>query len=160
MAEREQAPPTPLILVVDDDPDILHLLCLMLAREDTPLRVESASGGAEALAKTDKRCPDLVILDAMMPDIDGYEVCSRLRSNPPTATVPIVMLTALADGLSRRRGFEAGADDYLAKPFDRASLTALVRRTLHRSHGLTVVSREGARRPKPKLRPRPSAAAS
>jgi type IV pilus assembly protein PilB len=122
-------------LVVDDQADFRHLVSFTLEHSGLPLTVEAAASGAEALARAEANPPDLLVLDIMMPEIDGFEVCERLRSNVRTAFIPILMLTALDDSASKARGFLAGTDDYIAKPFARAELLARVRRLLERTYG-------------------------
>ena len=119
------------ILVVDDDRDSLKLIGLMLQRRGYQITV--AQTGAQALAKAETESPDLVILDVMMPDIDGYEVCRRLRVNPVTARLPIIMFTAKTQVTDKVAGFQAGADDYLTKPIHPAELTTRVEAMLLRS---------------------------
>jgi type IV pilus assembly protein PilB len=125
-------------LVVDDQPDFRRLLSFTLEHSGLPLSVETASGGPEALERVANDRPDVIILDVMMPDMDGFEVCERLRANVRTAFIPILMLTALDDSGSRARGFLAGTDDYISKPFARAELMARVRRLLERSYGTII----------------------
>jgi CheY-like chemotaxis protein/RNA polymerase subunit RPABC4/transcription elongation factor Spt4 len=125
----------PRILIVDDAPDLLALVGLTLRKISPDLQVETASSGEEALAKVEARRPHLIILDLMLPGMDGFEVCKRLRGDLKTALIPIVMLTALADADSRRLGNLAGTDDYLVKPFERSELIARVQRLLKRTYG-------------------------
>ena len=120
------------ILVVDDNPDV-RLIVRIALRSNPALSVDEASGGFEAIAKIEEHCPDLVLLDLMMPDMDGFEVCRRVRARAQSARVPILMLTALADAKSRNQGFLAGADDYLVKPFRSAELRAHVQGLLLRA---------------------------
>jgi len=115
------------ILVVDDDPEIVRLLKRGLSYEG--YRVDTAGDGAEALAKAREREPDLVILDIMMPRIDGIEVSKRLRQ---ASDVPILMLTAKGTVADRVVGLDSGADDYLVKPFAFDELLARVRALLRR----------------------------
>ena len=82
------------------------------------------------------RPPDIILLDIMMPEMDGFEVCRQLRANLHTTFVPILMLTALDDATSRTRGFVAGTDDYVGKPFDRRELLARVARVMQRTYGI------------------------
>jgi two-component system cell cycle response regulator len=113
------------ILIVDDEPagrDTLEAL-LMVRGYDLAF----ASDGPEALAKAAELTPDVILLDVMMPGMDGFEVCQHLRSDPLLTEVPVIMVTALDDRDSRLRGIEVGADDFVTKPFDRAELRARVR---------------------------------
>jgi len=128
------------ILVVDDDPDIRALANQALS-QDGHVVVE-APGGREALAMIDAHPPDLLVLDLLMPDPGGLEVLRILRSRPATATLPVVVLTALDDEATTRAGFELGATDYLTKPFSIPQLAARVRACLTRA-GLVVAVDEG-----------------
>jgi pilus assembly protein CpaE len=119
------------ILVVDDEIDSLKLIGLMLQRQG--YEITAASSGAQALSKSVGEKPDLIILDVMMPDMDGYEVCKRLRANPATQGIPIIMFTAKSLVDDKVAGFEAGADDYLTKPTHPAELASRVRAVLARS---------------------------
>lgn len=134
--------PAKKILIVEDERDILQLVQLYLEKEG--FRTITAATGAEGLksAKWDK--PDLVVLDLMLPEIDGLEVCKRLRSAPETAMLPIIMLTAKAEESDTVIGLELGADDYVTKPFSPKALVARVKalfRRLDRSQqdNLTVL---------------------
>jgi type II secretory ATPase GspE/PulE/Tfp pilus assembly ATPase PilB-like protein len=127
---------TPRILVVDDYADVRLLLRVALQAGENAVTVQEAESGAEALAMIEKEKPHLVILDLMMPGMDGYEVCRRLRSDLATAFIPILMLTALSDPKSKSLGFLAGTDDYLVKPFENAELRARVTWLLQRSYRL------------------------
>jgi phosphate regulon transcriptional regulator PhoB len=118
------------VLVVEDEPDIRALIVHHLAREGFRCRV--AGSGADALARVKATPPDLVVLDLMLPGMDGLEVCRRLRADPSTAGVPIIMLTAKADEVDRVVGLEMGADDYVVKPFSPKELVARVRAVLRR----------------------------
>lgn len=116
------------ILVVDDDEFNLRLLSKMLSIEGHAVR--TAASGEEALASVKERLPDLVVLDVMMPGIDGFEVVRRLRADACTRPIPIIMITALEDSESRSKGLAAGADDVLSKPVSRAELQVCVKRLL------------------------------
>jgi len=113
------------ILIVDDELVIREVLERILSAGGYDLAF--ASSGAEALAKAAELTPDLILLDVMMPVMDGFEACRRLRADPLLAEVPVIMVTALDDRDSRLRGIEAGADDFIAKPFDKMELQVRVR---------------------------------
>ncbi|MXP63941.1 PleD family two-component system response regulator [Roseomonas sp. M0104] len=113
------------ILVVDDIAANLRLLEARLNAEYYDVAL--ASSGPEALRCAEEWLPDIILLDVMMPGMDGYEVCRRLKANPETAHIPVVMVTALVDPAERVRGLEAGADDFLSKPVDHLTLFARLR---------------------------------
>jgi CheY-like chemotaxis protein/MinD-like ATPase involved in chromosome partitioning or flagellar assembly len=119
------------ILIVDDDIDSLKLIGLMLQRHG--YEVVAANAGNQALMKASSEHPSLIILDVMMPDMDGYEVCRRLRANPDTKAIPIIMFTAKTLVDDKVAGFEAGADDYLTKPTHPAELASRVKTILARN---------------------------
>jgi two-component system alkaline phosphatase synthesis response regulator PhoP len=112
------------ILIADDDPLMLRLVGYLLSKEG--YEIVTAMDGEEALERVDTEKPDLVILDVMMPGIDGLEVCRRLRSQPETAALPIVMLSARSKVSDRIAGLQAGANEYLGKPSDARQLVACV----------------------------------
>ena len=112
------------ILIVDDEPPILDLVRFTL--EDADVRVVEASDGVEALALARRVRPDLILLDVHMPRLDGLEACRQIRREPDLARTPIIMLTAAGQEADRARGREAGADEYLTKPFSPLALLALV----------------------------------
>jgi putative two-component system response regulator len=116
------------IMVVDDEPAIVTILERLLMREG--YSVVTARNGVEALAKVHEHQPDLILLDVMMPEMDGFTVCQRLKDDARTALIPITMLTGRDDHESHRRGIEAGADDFLAKPFEQSILRARIRSQL------------------------------
>ncbi|WP_437916643.1 response regulator [Sorangium sp. So ce302] len=123
------APARPaLVLLVDDDPASLKLLSEALA--GLPLTLAVATDGDMALRQIRRELPDLVLLDALMPGLDGFEVCRRLKAAPETCDVPVLFMTVLADTASRVRGLELGAVDYVTKPFVREELVARVRTQL------------------------------
>ncbi len=126
------------ILVVDDDPDIARFVEVNLRSAGYDVSV--ASDGEEALEKAGLLRPDLVLLDVMMPRIDGFEVAHRLRRNPQTATTSIIMLTAKALATDKVLGLTAGADDYIIKPFDPIELLARVKGTLRRAKEMRNLS--------------------
>lgn len=116
------------ILVVDDNPMNLKLLVARLTHEY--YIVSTAANGVEALEKLGHEKPDLVLLDVMMPQMDGFETCKRIKGNPETEHIPVVMETALSDVNDRVRGLKAGADDFLTKPINEVALMARVRSLL------------------------------
>jgi two-component system, OmpR family, alkaline phosphatase synthesis response regulator PhoP len=117
-------------LIVEDDPDIAQLVARYL--EKAGFVVDRAANGREALEAIAVRVPDAMVLDLMLPHVDGLDVCRRVRANDRTAAIPIVMLTARAEESDRIVGLEIGADDYLAKPFSPNELVARVRALLRR----------------------------
>ena len=119
------------VLVVDDDRDMLSFLARLIAAEG--MRAETVPDGDAALVHAMASPPDLILLDVMLPGIDGFTVCERLKRDPATAMVPIVLVTALEDQASRVRGIRSGADDFLSKPVQREELIARVQ-TLRRLH--------------------------
>jgi DNA-binding response OmpR family regulator len=125
------------VLIVEDDADINETLqeALRLAGYD----VVGALTGEAALAEVQRRCPDLVLLDQMLPDLDGLEICRQLRAAARTKRVPIIFLTARAGEEARIKGLSAGADDYVVKPFSMQELILRVRGLLRRSSSLPEV---------------------
>jgi len=119
------------ILVVEDERDIADLLRYHLEREG--FRVVTAASGSQALREVERERPDLVLLDLMIPEGDGLEVCRRLRAAPVTARLPILMLTARAEEVDRVLGLELGADDYVTKPFSPREVMARVKGLLRRA---------------------------
>jgi len=131
---------TATILIVDDCPVALELLKTNLSSES--YRLVAVADGAQALRTARELLPDLILLDVMMPEMDGYEVCRRLRADPLLAEAPIIMVTALEDRASRIRGLDVGADDFITKPYDPLELRTLVRtitRLNRYRHGETSV---------------------
>ena len=119
------------VLIVDDEPHIRMLLEESLVDlEDQGICLLSACNGREALDLIEAHRPRLVLLDVMMPELSGYEVCQQVRANPALAGVYILMLTAKGQEADRLRGLEAGADDYATKPFDPDDMLARVQRVL------------------------------
>src|SRR6266851_7569925 len=118
------------ILVVDDNPLNLRLLVDMLASEH--YLVSTATDGFQALAKIEAEKPDVILLDVMMPGLDGFETCRRIKADPATADIPVIMVTALSDVDDLVRGFEAGADDFVTKPFNGLELMARLHLPLRR----------------------------
>jgi DNA-binding response OmpR family regulator len=120
----------PLVLVAEDDEDILALVVFRL--EQANYDVACATNGAEALTLARERIPDLAILDVMMPKLDGYEVTRQIRAYDETRGMPVILLTARVQEADVTRGFEAGADDYIKKPFSPQELRARVQSILGR----------------------------
>ena len=118
------------ILVIDDEPDLLELVRVNL--HQAGYRVETAESGRRGLEQLRRSKPDLVILDLMLPDISGTELCRQVRADAELARTPIIMLTAKADEVDRVVGFELGADDYVTKPFSPRELTLRVAAVLRR----------------------------
>ena len=119
------------ILTVDDTPANLDVLVEML--EAAKFRVSVATTGEQALQVVSQMRPDLILLDVMMPGLDGFETCRRLRAQEESTDVPIIFLTARDDPQATKQGFEAGGDDYVTKPFNKEELLARVRTLLERA---------------------------
>jgi DNA-binding response OmpR family regulator len=124
--EREQ----PVVLAADDDEDILALVTFRLERSG--YTVLQARDGAEALELARAKKPDLAVLDVMMPKMDGFELTRRLRADEATSRMPIILLTARAQDTDVQQGFDAGADDYIRKPFSPQELRSRVQAILGR----------------------------
>ena len=127
------------ILVVDDEVDLVELVSYNLKKED--FIVDSASDGKSALAKIKKGKFDLVVLDLMLPGIQGMELCRLVRNDPDTAGLPIIMLTAKGEEVDKILGLEMGADDYITKPFSPRELVARVKAVLRRSEKKIVTEK-------------------
>ncbi len=129
----EAKPPVaavPRVLVAEDEPDIAALIAYQLTREG--FRVETAGSGSEALEAVGREIPDLVVLDRMLPDVSGDEVLRRLKAEPATANIPVLVLTAKREQEDRIQGLELGADDYLTKPFSPRELVLRAQAILRR----------------------------
>ena len=126
------------VLVVDDDPDIVQFVRMNLELEG--FDAETADNGRIALELAKARPPDLILLDVMMPEMDGLTVLRRLRNSPATANVPVIILTAKALAEDRVKGLDLGADDYITKPFDLDELLARVRTVLRRAQQMRDLS--------------------
>jgi diguanylate cyclase (GGDEF)-like protein len=126
------------VLVVDDDPDIARFIEVNLRTQG--FEVHLASDGVEALQRVEDVRPDLVLVDVMMPRMDGFQVVDRLRADPRTANTSIIMLTAKALTADKVLGITAGADDYIVKPFDPVELVARVKGTLRRAREMRAIS--------------------
>lgn len=118
------------VLVVDDEPDAVELVSFNL--KTAGYEVVTADDGNEAIKRARQHCPDLILLDVMLPEVDGLEVCKLLRRDPITSGVPIIMLTAKAAEIDRVLGLELGADDYMTKPFSPRELVLRVKNLLKR----------------------------
>ena len=134
------------VLIVEDDPDIAALLAHSLRKSG--FHAESHPTGADILGRIRRDAPDLLLLDLMLPGLDGREICRLLRADPSTASIPIIMVTARAEEVDRIAGLELGADDYITKPFSPnevvARVRALLRRTARPSAGTGGVIRYGS----------------
>lgn len=120
----------PAVLVVEDEPDLAELVCHHL--EHAGLETIACASAGQALQLAAKHHPQLVLLDVMLPDANGFEVCRQLRAHPATRQLPVIMLTALGDEAQRVAGLEAGADDYVCKPFSVRELMLRVKAVLRR----------------------------
>jgi two-component system phosphate regulon response regulator PhoB len=132
------------ILVIDDEKDLIDLVRYNLEKEG--FDVIAASDGQSGLEVASRHAPDLVVLDLMMPGIDGLQICQRLRADPRTARMPVIMLTAKATEADRIVGLELGADDYITKPFSPREVVARVKAVLRRAasqHDQPAVIRSG-----------------
>ena len=116
------------ILLVDDEPDIVETVSFMLQSHNYLVSV--ASGGQEGMEKAKNEQPDLLLLDIMMPDIDGYDVCMKLKSEDETKDIPIIMLTAKGESEAVLRSHRLGADDYVVKPFSLPTLLSKMKKFL------------------------------
>jgi DNA-binding response OmpR family regulator len=121
------------ILVIEDDPATSRLIDYSLRHEG--YQVITAFNGLEGIRKAKNEAPDLVILDVMLPGLDGFEICHRLRSEPATAPLPILMLSAKAQDVDKNTGLKVGADDYLSKPAAPAEIVRMVGKLLVRKKG-------------------------
>jgi DNA-binding response OmpR family regulator len=131
----------PVIMVVDDDPDSLSVLVRYVRREG--FTVMEASSGADCLRLVRQHPPDVILLDLMMPEMDGFAVCRTLRTEPITAEIPVIMLTARDDVEARAEGMELGVSDFIAKPVVRRELTERIHAQLdmlagHRANFATL----------------------
>jgi len=122
----------PLILIVEDEPPLAEMLKYNIESEG--FRALVATGGEEALLLVEEESPDLVILDWMLPDLSGIEVCRRLKTGQKTKALPVIMLTARGEEDDRVRGLDNGADDYVVKPYSPSEMLARIRAVLRRSH--------------------------
>ncbi|MCB0833209.1 MAG: diguanylate cyclase [Bacteroidetes bacterium] len=127
--ENEEEPKKPVrVLVVDDDDDGLYILKLLLSK--MKYEVHTAKDGEEALYKAEELVPDIILLDVMMPKLNGFEVCKRVKATPEGMYIPIILLTAKSELMSKIEGLDCGADEYLTKPYDMSELTARIRSML------------------------------
>ena len=117
------------VLLVDDEPDFVELIAHGLRANG--FLVHSASTGMEALEKARHLKPDAVILDIMLPDLDGFTICEMLRRHPATSKIPVLMLTCLGGAMSRLNGFSSGADEYLIKPLKMPDLVSHLRAAIN-----------------------------
>lgn len=122
------------VLVVDDEPNILRSLAQYLSTED--FTVEMASSGMEALEKVDSFIPELILLDVMMPGMDGFEVLDKVKANPAHTRTPVIMLTARDQSADVLKGYQSGATSYLVKPFDMDELLETINQVLRQAREL------------------------
>ncbi|MCP5052418.1 MAG: response regulator [bacterium] len=127
----------PLILLVDDVPENIQVLYQILNNGDYSFAI--ASGGNEALQLVEKKLPDLILLDVMMGDIDGFEVCRELKKDAPKSDIPIIFLTAKVDVEDKVRGFKLGAVDYITKPFEDAEVLARVQTHVRLKQSMDII---------------------
>jgi two-component system phosphate regulon response regulator PhoB len=127
------------ILIVEDDADLLELLRLHL--RSAGFAIATARNGIEALKKARSLSPDLVLLDLVLPELDGFAVCETLRKAPATASIPVIMLTGLTSPAARRAGLEAGTRDFITKPVDPEHLVARINELLRHPRGPSSVPR-------------------
>jgi DNA-binding response OmpR family regulator len=120
----------PSVLIVDDEPNIV--LSLQFLMKKTGFEVRTAKDGEEAMAEISRAAPDLVLLDVMMPKIDGFSICKQIRANPEWQDMRIIMLTARGRDVEREKGLALGADDYITKPFSTKDAIARVEAVLGR----------------------------
>jgi len=130
-AEKEQEK-TPTVLVVDDDPPSLELLQAYL--EDMDCETVPAQDGPDALEIIAKEPPDLILLDVMMPKMSGFEVCKRIKKDPKTSDIPVIMVTALNEFGDIERGIDSGTDDFISKPVNKLELVTRVKTMLKLKH--------------------------
>jgi DNA-binding response OmpR family regulator len=126
------------ILLVEDDAEIVELLSFNL--KNAGFSVGTATEGIEGLKKARSLAPDLILLDLMLPELDGFAVCEILRRDPCTASIPIIMLTAMTSHLARVNGLSSGANDYITKPFSMKALVSKVESMLAGSAGAPAIS--------------------
>jgi CheY-like chemotaxis protein len=130
--KKDQQEKTPVVLVVDDNEQNLELLQAYL--EDVDCSTLAAYDGVEALEVVAKTPPDLILLDVMMPQMSGFEVCKRLKNDPKTADIPVIMVTALNEFGDIERGVDSGTDDFLSKPVNKLELLTRVKTMLKLKH--------------------------
>jgi DNA-binding response OmpR family regulator len=128
-----------LVYVVEDDEDINDLLVYNLKKES--FQVKSFLSSIQALKEIQKNPPDLVLLDIMLPDMDGLEMCKKIRSNPETEHIPVIMITAKSTEIDKIVGLELGADDYITKPFSIREVVARIRAILRRTKNLSTTGK-------------------
>lgn len=135
--EPSSSPPK--ILIADDNPQNVELLEAYLS--DFPCEIRTAHDGEETLKAVEEYAPDLLLLDVMMPKLSGFEVCRKIRSNPPTKDLMVLMVTALNEAADFERGVQAGTDDFLTKPVNKVELLCRIRSLLRVRHLKTQLDR-------------------
>jgi DNA-binding response OmpR family regulator len=126
------------ILLVEDNTELLELLCMNC--EDAGFSTATATTGVEALEKARSLCPDLIVLDLVLPELDGFAVCETLRKDPATASVPIIMLTGLSSQFSRYAGLESGGTDFFTKPTSPSTLVSRIKHLLRETPQTSTAS--------------------
>lgn len=131
--QDKQIPPSK-VLIVDDNPQMVELLQVNLESDLPDVTILTAADGQEALDSIAAQRPDLVLLDIMMPRMSGFEACRRIKADPATRSIPVIMVTALDEQADIERGVEVGADDYLVKPINKTELLSRVKTLLRLRH--------------------------
>lgn len=119
------------IMVVEDDPTTVKLLKFMLERKK--YKVVSCSNGRQAVESVEKESPDLILMDVMMPEMDGIQATGKIKKNPVTSSIPVIILSALGQEMEVMKGLQCGADGYVVKPFDSQALLRLIEEKLDKS---------------------------
>ncbi|WP_437603844.1 response regulator [Sorangium sp. So ce590] len=141
--QEQETPPSGLVLIVDDSADNLNVLSDALMSDG--LEIAVARDGEEAIELAGRSQPDLILLDALMPGLGGFEACRRIKADPATRSIPVIFMTALAEAKFRIQGFRVGAVDYVTKPFEKTELLARVHTQLSLRHATRALEEQNAR---------------